>query len=861
MALQATALPLGYRAVEKVSSQHTPPRRPKSNDPFDSADAFSYHLPYLMKSAVSAPILLLAASWLAPAAETYQKPPKIVLDALNAPSTPTLSISPTRTHALQLRPVRYPSIAELSQPMLRLAGQRINPKTNGLHNTIFNSSLTLRKLPEGTEIKIDLPPNPKLSAGRWSPDGAHFAFTNTTNAGVELWVGDTATGKTRRIEGVRINAVMGGGGGGRGGGGGGGGPVQWLPDSKGLLVLTVKPARGPAPVEPIVPPGPHVQESLGGASPVVTHEDMIQTPHDEDVWEYYATSQLAAIDLATGKVTPVGKAGIVESAHLSPDGRHLLVTTIHRPFSYLHQYRAFPKEVEVWDRAGKVEHKVASQPLEDKVPINGVAVGPRSIEWRPSDAATVVWVEALDGGDLKNNVPHRDRIMALKVPFTGTAAEILKLEQRYAGLQFAAKGGLALVADSERRTRLVRTFQIDFDSPGAAPKLIWTLNNQDRYRAPGTPITKQMPNGQSAMLVDGDNLYLNGTGASPTGDHPFLDRFNLTTKKAERLFRSDDDHYETVVALLDDHAAKILTRRESPTEAPNYFVHAGAQTSAVTNFPDPQPIFRKVTKQLVTYKRPDGVPLSFELYLPPDYKPGTRLPTIIWAYPREFGDADTAGQVSGSTKRFTEVSGYSQIFHVLDGYAVLDNAAMPVVGNDPDVVNNTYIDQIIADAKAAIDKAAEMGVADPNRVGVGGHSYGGFMTSNLLAHSNLFKAGVAESAAHNRTLTPFGFQSERRTIWQAPDVYLKMSPFLYADKIKTPMLLIHGEADDNDGTFPIQSDRMYQAIRGNGGIARLVFLPAEAHGYRAKETIEHVLWEKFTWFNKYVKNTNAATSN
>jgi dipeptidyl aminopeptidase/acylaminoacyl peptidase len=811
--------------------------------------------------------LLLIAAMAGSAAETWQKPPKAVLDALNAPTTPTLSISPTRTHALQGRAVRYPPMSEVSQPMLRLAGQRINPKTNGLHNTTFNSSLTLRKLPEGTEIKIETPPAAKLSGGRWSPDGAHFAFTNTTPTGIELWVGDTATGKIRKIEGVRVNEVMGSAGaagGGRGGfSGGGGGHLQWLPDSKGLLVFTVKPARGPAPVEPSVPPGPHVQESLGGAGPVVTHEDMLQTPHDERVWEYYATSQLASVDLATGKLTPIGKPGILESVHISPDGKHLLVSTIHKPFSYLHAYRDFPNEVEIWDRAGKVVHKVASVPLADRVPINGVQTGPRSIQWRPSDPATVLWVEALDGGDLKNNVPHRDRLMALKAPFTGDPKEIVKLEQRYSGMQFAAKGGFALIADSERRTRRVRTFQIDLDAPGAEPKLIWSRNSQDRYRDPGTPMQKASANGQGVLIQDGDSLFLSGLGASPKGDHPFLARFNLATKQTQELFRCDDDHDETVVALLDERGSKFLTRRESPTEPPNYFVRtAGSpQIAAVTKFPDPQPIFRKVKKQLVTYKRADGVPLSFELYLPPDYKEGTRLPTIVWAYPREFGDADTAGQVSGSTKRFTEVTGYSQLFHVLDGFAVLDNAAMPVVGSDPDVVNNTYIDQIVADAKAAIDKAAEMGVTDPARVGVGGHSYGGFMTSNLLAHCNLFKAGVAESAAHNRTLTPFGFQAERRTIWQAPDVYLKMSPFMYADKIKTPMLLIHGEADDNDGTFPIQSDRMYQAVRGNGGIVRLVFLPNEAHGYRAKETIEHVLWEKFAWFNKYVKNASPSTSN
>jgi dipeptidyl aminopeptidase/acylaminoacyl peptidase len=503
-----------------------------------------------------------------------------------------------------------------------------------------------------------------------------------------------------------------------------------------------------------------------------------------------------------------------------------------------------------------VEHKVASHPLEDKVPINGVAVGPRSIQWRPSAPATVVWVEAMDGGDSRKEAPYRDRVMALAAPFSGEAKEAHKTAWRFSGIQFAAKGGMALVEDSDRKTRHVRTVQFDFDDPGEA--VIWDRNNQDRYRDPGSPVMKQQPNGQMALLVDGDNMYLSGLGASPKGDHPFLSRFNLKTKQSEVLFRCDDDHYETFVALLDDHASKFLTRRESPTEPPNYYVRsAGGQMTAVTKFPDPQPIFRKVTKQLVTYKRPDGVPLSFDLYLPPDYKPGTRLPTVIWAYPREFSDADTAGQVSGSTKRFTEVTGYSEIWHALDGFAVLANTAMPVVGSDPDTVNNSYIDQIVADAKAAIDKAAEMGVTDPNRVGVGGHSYGAFMTENLLAHCDLFKGGVAESGAANRTLTPFGFQSERRTIWQAPDIYLKMSPFMYADKIKTPLLLIHGEADDNDGTFPIQSDRMYQAVRGNGGIVRLVFLPFEAHGYRAKETIETVIAEKMAWFNKYVKNAGA----
>jgi dipeptidyl aminopeptidase/acylaminoacyl peptidase len=807
-----------------------------------------------MKSVTAAVLAFFVSSPTLFSAEPYRKPQKEVMDILNAPGTPTLSASPTHNYALSATPIRYPSIAELAQPMYRIAGMRINPRTNGLHNVVFNSKLVLWKLPAGTQIPVEAPPNAKLSPGRWNPGGTRFAFSNTTAAGIELWVGDTATGKTHKVAGVQLNGVMAGAGGGRGGGGASS-DFQWMPDGKSMLVEMVKPNRGPAPREPLVPTGPHVQESLGGGAPAATYEDMLQNPHDEDLFQYYATSQLALVDLASGVVTPVGKAGIIASAQISPNAQNLLVTTIHRPFSYLHPAGSFPKEIEVWDRAGKLLHKVASLPLEDKVPMNGVLSGPRNVTWRPSAPATLVWIEALDGGDPKTSAPYRDRIMALKAPFTAPPVEIVRTEQRAQGLQMGAKGGLAFVSDFNRAKREVRTFYVEMDDPGQPAKVIWARNNQDRYRDPGAPLTTPMPNGQRAMLIDGDNILLTGLGSSPTGDHPFLDRFNVKTQQTEHLFKCDDDHYEVVESVLDAHGDKFMTRRESPTEPPNYLIRtASGQMTAITHFTDPQPLMRKVRKQLVTYKRNDGVQLSFTLYLPPDYQPGTKLPTVVWAYPYEYNDADTASQVSGSTKRFTEIGGYSEIFFALGGYAVLDNAAMPIVGSDPDHVNDTFVDQVVADAKAAIDKAVEMGVTDPSRVGVGGHSYGGYMTDTLLAHSDLFRAGIAESGAPNRTLTPFGFQSERRTLWEAPDLYIKMSPFMYANKIKAPLLLIHGEADDNSGTFPIQSERMYEAVRGNGGIVRLVFLPFEAHGYRAKETIEDVLYEKFAWFDKYVKN-------
>ncbi|MFN2597592.1 MAG: alpha/beta hydrolase family protein, partial [Pyrinomonadaceae bacterium] len=643
-----------------------------------------------------------------------------------------------------------------------------------------------------------------------------------------------------------------------------------------LLVETVPSVRPKLAPQPSVPTGPDIQESSGRAGPVRTYEDLLKTAYDEDLFEHYATAQLAYVDSASGRVTGVGQPAIFETARPSPDGQYLLVARVHRPFSYLYTVAEFPKEVEVWDARGRLVETVASLPLEDTVPIDGVPAGPRRYSWRPTEAATLVWVEALDKGDPKAKVPFRDRLMEQKLPrLAGSAAaeqprEVFKTEQRFAALQWFERGGLAFVSDVDRDTRKVRTWIVNVDSPAEAPRLVWNRNQQDRYHDPGAPLTRVLGNGERVVWQNGDDIYLAGLGASREGDRPFLDRFNTRTLKAERLFRSDAQSYETPVTLLKDDASQFITRRETPIEPSNYFVRTLARNGGIvapkageavvvssskplTNFPDPSPQLRGIKKQLVTYKRKDGVTCSFTLYLPAGYKEGTRLPTVVWAYPLEFSDADTASQVSGSTQRFTTISGYSELFFVLEGYAVLDNATMPVVGT-PEKVNDTYVEQIVMSAQAAIDKAVEMGVTDRDRVGVGGHSYGAFMTVNLLAHSDLFRAGIARSGAYNRTLTPFGFQNERRTLWEAPEMYLRVSPFMYADKIKAPLLMTHGEADDNTGTFPIQSERLYQAIRGNGGTVRLVMLPLEAHGYQARETTEHVLYEMINWFDKYVKH-------
>ena len=796
----------------------------------------------------------------------YQQAPQPIHDILSAPPTPLVIVSPKADQLLVADRLANPPISDLAQPMLRIAGLRINPATNGRHHPPRITGLSLVEVATGRTRKVTgIPANAYLSAPVWSPDGSQFAFTNTTSDSIQLWLGYAARASASDVVGVKINAVI-------------GDPLQWMPDGHALLIQTVPGNRGNPPSGAKVPEGPIIQESDGKKAPVRTYEDLLQDRHDEELFDYYATSQLQFVHPHVGHLGQVrasvelggksiGKPAIFARVEPSPDGQHILVSRIHRPYSYILPESEFPREVEVWDRAGKLEYKLASVPLADHVPIEGVITGPRDSEWLPTEAATLVWAEALDGGDPKSKASYRDRLMMVSAPFQDQPRELVRLEQRFTpgfggpggfggrtGIEWGEKG-IGLVRDYDRDRRWTRTFLVDASKPGQPARLIWERSIRDRYKDPGTPLMRTLANGKHVMSQQGDSIFLSGAGASEKGEFPFLDRFDLATGKSERLFQSADKTFEPVVALAADDGSRFITRFESPTDPPNYFLRSAgsADKKALTRFPDPAPQLHGVTKQLVTYKRADGVQLSFTLYLPANYKQGERLPTIVWAYPLEYNDAATAGQVSGSPYHFTTITGISHLFLVTQGYAVLDNATMPVVG-DPETMNNTYVEQIVSSAKAAIDKATEMGVTDPSRVGVGGHSYGAFMTANLLAHSDLFRAGVARSGAYNRTLTPFGFQSERRTIWEAPEMYIKVSPFMQADKIKRPILLIHGMADDNSGTFPIQSERMYQAIKGNGGIVRYVQLPYEAHGYLARESTEHTLWEMVTWFDKWVKN-------
>jgi dipeptidyl aminopeptidase/acylaminoacyl peptidase len=783
---------------------------------------------------------------------TYKQPPKDIMDALNARAIPGTSISPARDKIALLEPLRYPPISDLAQPMLRLAGTRVNPNTNGPHLQGYSVSLKMMDVADGKTVDVSLPAGTKVSGVQWAPDGKHIAFGSITPAGVELWIVDTATAKATKVKNVLLNTAFGG--------------YSWE-GSTHISASIIPAGRGSAPAyRDIVPDQPNIQETTGRRGTVPTVQDLLRSPNDERLYEYYATSQLALID-TSGKVKTIGQPAIFDNTNFSPDGKYIYVSMIRRPFSYLFPSSRFPKTQEIWDANGKLVVKLQETPLLDNIPAQGVQTGPRGYSWIPIEPATLSWVEALDNGDPKNKVTPRDKMMKLNAPFTGSPSEVLRTEHRLQGRQFGEKDGVMFYTDYNRDTQRRRMFVTDYRNPSNS-RMVFDLNINDRYGDIGTPVTRTQPNGVTLVRQNGDDIFLSGAGSSKEGDRPFFRKMNLKTLKTEEIFRSGTEEYETFAGMIDDAGMNFFTRKDSVVAPPNVFIRQvcpkGQVCTAmayrqVTDFKDPAPQLRGITKRLVQYKRADGVNLSFTLYLPPGYKEGTRLPTIVWAYPESFTDAAVAGQVAGSTNRFTQIGGISHLFLLLHGYAILDNTSMPVIG-PPATKNDTFIKQIVDSSQAAIDKAVELGVTDRDRVGVGGHSYGAFMTANLLAHSDLFRAGVARSGAYNRTLTPFGFQDEERNFWDATKIYTDVSPFFYANKINEPLLMIHGEADNNQGTYPIQSERLFAAISGLGGTARLVMLPHESHGYSAKESTEHVLYEMVTWFDKYVKNAKPRDS-
>ncbi len=789
-------------------------------------------------------VLSLLAGLFAPAsAEGYKEPPQEITDiVLRAPS-PRVSVSPDGQNLLLSIRESLPPVAEIAKPMEKLAGLRLDAATNDRHQPRGTIGLALKNLASDALTPIALPKNADIDQVSWSADGRYVSFTMTGERSVGLWVLDVEKATAKPVIRNGVNPIF--------------RASRWLPDGR-LLVFTVPDKRGPRPVRSLTPRGPAVSDATGGEKAQTrTYRDLLKDPHDEVMFEWLATSQIVTVDVKGSRKRKIGQPGLYISASSSPDGQYLLVKNLEKPFSYQVPWYRFGQRSEIWTPTGKIAATVANQPLADNLPVNGVVTGRRNVRWHPTEPNLLLWAEALDGGNPKTEAAFRDKLMVLAAPFAGEAREIFRLEDRYREVDGIQDSSSLIVTDYDRDTREIRRQLIDLD--GATPKILEFRNFRDEYADPGEPLTTRTKSGKFVARVEDGHIFLKGDGASPDGYRPFLRSLDLETLETTELWRNSGENYERIVGLAAGDGA-FVTYYEDPKTPGNYRLHEGDNARMVTDFPDPHPELTGIHREVITYKRKDGIDLSATLYLPKGYKEGDKLPVVIWAYPYEYSDAATAGQVRTSKYRFTRISRYSQLFFLTQGYAVMSSTAMPVVGADPDTVNNTFIEQIVASAEAAIDETVRRGFGDGKRVGVGGHSYGAFMTAHLLANSDLFRAGIARSGAYNRTLTPFGFQSERRTYWEAPESYYRLSPFTAAHKIDEPMLMTHGANDNNSGTHPQQSERMFAAIKGNGGRAKLVMLPHESHGYRGRESVLHTLAEMIEWFDRYVKPEDAVTS-
>ncbi len=783
----------------------------------------------------------------------YQLPPKDIADLLLAKPTPLISVDHKGEWMLVIGRNSYPSVEELAQPELRIAGLRFNPNNFSLSRQNFVSELSLKNLRTGKEYKIQGLPAP-LAAGNisWNPGETKIAFINTTNHSVDLYVVDVASQRASKVNSTPLNTIL-------------GIADQWIDDRTLLYPTRVQPAAA-APPKKLVPDGPAIQENLGKSAPSATFEDLIKTPYDEALFAFYGQTQL--MKNTGGVETPVGKPGIFIAVIPSPDKKYLLLRTIHKPFSYLVPAGGFNATISIIDVTGKPLKTITELPSTEGSPrgFDNVQNAPRDYSWRNDQPATLIWCMPLDSGKIRKKQDYHDAVYALPVPFTGEFVPLFQTKQRFQRVIWG-NDSTALVFAGLRSRQIEQMLR--FDPSTGSVTLLVEHNSTNSYNDPGAPVLTRNKFGLPVLqtVAKGSKLLLNNAvGSSPQGDLPFLAEFDLGSHQNEIVWRCQPGHYEYVSEVLDADKLVVLSRKESHTDVPNYYLKQLGSSAAdrpVTGFSNPYPQLDGVTREKMSYKRADGVDLTGDLYLPKGYDPkkDAPLPVLIWAYPREFNSASDAAQVRGSKDRFTMISWASPVFWVTQGYAVLDNAEMPIVATDSSKKpNDDFVHQLTMNAEAAIHQLSVLGVGDSNRVAVGGHSYGAFMTANLLAHTKLFRAGIARSGAYNRTLTPFGFQNEDRTYWEDPQLYYDMSPFMFADKITTPLLLVHGEMDDNPGTFPIQSERLYNAIKGNGGTVRYIVLPYEAHGYRGRENLLHLLYEQNAWLEKYVKNASSTAN-
>ena len=802
-----------------------------------------------MKYALSLALLSITALGYSQKSSTYQKPPQEILNLVDVSRAPSVLMDDDKSQMVLLYRNSYKSIEELSKEEMRLGGLRIDPKTNIGSRVTYINNVKLKKL-DKKEAKIvqveGLPENPKLTNFKWSPDQSKIALTNTTAEGVELWVLDIESASVSKMTGANLNANI-------------GSVIHWFEDGASLLVKKISKNRKPLiNTKTAVPVGPTISVNDGKKAQNRTYQDLLKNKNDEHNFEQLAMSEIYKVSLDGSSEKWLG-ADLYRELTFSPDGNYLMVVTINKPFSYLVPYGRFPSKTTIYTKEGAKVETVLDVSLIEDLPQGFMAVrtGKRNFSWRNDKPSTLTYVMALDGGDPANEVEHRDEMFELEAPFKSNGKSILKTINRFYNVQWGTDN-VAIAYDYWWNTRNTKTYLFNPSDASKTPIVIHDRNYQDRYSDPGGFIMERNDMGSMVLTIFNNQAFSIGDGYTKDGQFPFVDQLNLKSRKKKRVYQSAYTDKVEDISNYDPKKKKLLVRIESPTDYPNYYFRTigGDQIDQITYFENPFKSLQNVDKQVISYIREDGIELSGTLYLPIGYDKNKKekAPMIMWAYPTEFKDKSSAGQNTKNPNEFTYPYYGSMVYWVTRGYIVLDDASFPIIGDGDEEPNDSFREQLVSNAKAAIDAVDELGYVDRDRVAVGGHSYGAFMVANLLSHSDLFAAGIARSGAYNRTLTPFGFQSEERNYWEAPEIYNGMSPFMHAEKMNEPLLLVHGEADNNSGTYPMQSERYFNALKGLGATVRLVMLPKESHGYRSKESILHLLWEQDQWLEKHVKN-------
>lgn len=769
----------------------------------------------------------------------YQQPPAALADLVNVSPDPLLLFGPHEYWIAVADRSSYPSIDLLRQPELKLAGSRINPRRFTPHGISGFRNLRIKNLETNEEFPVKgLPEGALIRSLRWSPDGQHLGCCVLHDQGLQLYLISFNTREARAITGININNSL------------GGSPYGFYGNDR--IIVRLRLDQGEAPKEPF--PGPAVQDSSGKEGATRTYTNLLQSVYDEDLFRYYATAQLYAYSIEKDTLEPWAEPGIITDLDSSPNGDFYLMSYLEEPFSHQVPYQRFADRVIIVDRDGNHLKTMANRPVLDSLPaaIGSVMTDRRRFQWRSDHPAQLYWTEAIDGGDPRNEVDFRDQLYFLEPPFDQAPTKSIKLPLRY-GAIYWCRGDLALSIDwqwKDRRQVFRRWFP---DEPNRAPEIIFDLNWEDKYNDPGSFMTTILPNDHTVLLTreNGKKLVLSGSGHGEDGQRPFLSLYDLDSGEIERVWQSQPPYFEQALNFRERYPDWFILARESSKERTNFHLRnfITGEERTITHFPHPYPKLRDAQFEIVKYEREDGVKLSGQLHLPAGFEAGkdAPLPVLMWAYPKEYKDAEAAGQTLSSPHQFTYISPMGALPWIARDFAVFDDFAMPIIGEGDEEPNETFIEQVQANAKAAVQTLIDKGIADPNRIYVGGHSYGAFMTAHLLAHTDLFAGGIARSGAYNRTLTPFGFQTEERTFWEVPEVYQKLSPFVHAPKINAPLLLIHGADDSNSGTYPLQSKRFFAALNNLGKKARLVVLPHEDHGYSARESILHMMWEMDQW--------------